>query len=116
MFTLRGKVIVISAEQIISEKFKKREFVIEDDSSQYPQVISFQVVQDNCNILDSFSVGDEVEVNFNIKGREWTSPKDGQVKYFNTLEAWRINPTGAASPNVTVPDMAKTDGADDLPF
>ena len=70
-------------------KFSKREFVITDESSQYPQDILFQSVQDKCSLLDACNVGDVVQVSFNLRGREWTSPTN-EVKYFNTLEAWRI--------------------------
>ena len=50
--------------------------------------MSFQVTQDKCTILDSFNPGDEIRVQFNLRGREWNGPQG--IKYFNTLEAWRI--------------------------
>ena len=84
-----GKFKEIFAEQIVSEKFKKRDFILTTESSTpYPQHISFQVTQDKCNLLNSYSIGDEVKVHFNLRGREWNSPNG--IKYFNTLEAWRI--------------------------
>ena len=73
----------------VSEKFSKREFVVTDASGMYPQDIMFQATQDKCSLLDGYQSGDQVEVSFNLRGREWTSPA-GEVKYFNTLEAWRI--------------------------
>tara|TARA_R100000908_G_C3736544_1_gene134235 strand:+ start:978 stop:1325 length:348 start_codon:yes stop_codon:yes gene_type:complete len=115
MFTLKGKLIVKGAEQQISEKFKKREFVVQDDSSQYPQVISFQLVQDKCSLLEAYNEGDEISVNFNLRGREWVSPKDGTTKYFNTLEAWKIEGETAAATSAT-PEVATADESDDLPF
>ncbi len=93
MYKFQGKIKVINDTQEISEKFKKREFVVTDTSSMYPQDVMFQSVQDKCALLDDFSVEDEVEVSFNLRGREWTSP-DGVVKYFNTLDAWRIEKMG----------------------
>jgi len=93
MYKFQGKIKVINDTQEISEKFKKREFVVTDTSSMYPQDVMFQSVQDKCALLDEFSVEDEVEVSFNLRGREWTSP-DGVVKYFNTLDAWRIEKMG----------------------
>ena len=92
MFKLTGTVKVISPTQVISEKFSKREFVLTDES-QYPQDILFQATQDKCNILDGIAVGTKLEVSFNLRGREWHSPA-GEVKYFNTLEAWRIEKVG----------------------
>jgi hypothetical protein len=88
-FQLTGKLKKIDPIVQVSEKFSKREFVITDESSQYPQDILFQSVQDKCSLLDACNVGDVVQVSFNLRGREWTSPTN-EVKYFNTLEAWRI--------------------------
>jgi len=96
MFKLGGIVKVVSQTVQISEKFAKREFVVTDASSMYPQDIMFQLTQDKCSLLDSVQVNDQIEVSFNLRGREWTSPQ-GEVKYFNTLEAWRIDKVGAMS-------------------
>jgi hypothetical protein len=75
--------------QKVSDRFQKREFVITTDANTpYPQHVSFQVTQDKCNILDQFNSGEEIKVQFNLRGREWNGPQG--VKYFNTLEAWRI--------------------------
>ncbi|MEN9699178.1 MAG: hypothetical protein RLZZ301_376 [Bacteroidota bacterium] len=93
MFKFSGTIKVIQATQQVTEKFAKREFVVTDTSSMYPQDILFQATQDKCALLDGFQVNDAVEVSFNLRGREWTSPQ-GEVKYFNTIEAWRIERQG----------------------
>ena len=121
---ITGILKVKNEAQQVSEKFKKREFVITDNSSQYPQHISFQLTQDKCSLLDNYKVGAEIRVHFNLRGREWTSPQ-GEIKYFNSLEAWRIESgTGANAGNAssankteTVPETfsAASEG-DDLPF
>ena len=118
-----GILKVKSEAQQISDKFKKREFVLTDNSSQYPQHISFQLTQDKCGLIDSYKIGDEVKVHFNLRGREWTSPK-GEIKYFNTLEAWRLEGGAAASSNSSSAATATSDVStfsaatqeDDLPF
>ena len=97
MFKISGIVKLVKDEEVISEKFKKREFVLTDASSMYPQDISFQLTQDKCSLADGFQPNDQIEVSFNLRGREWTSPQ-GEVKYFNTLEAWRIEKMGAGAP------------------
>ena len=99
MFKLNGIVKLVSPTVQVSEKFSKREFVVTDNSSMYPQDILFQATQDKCSLLDGFQQNDQVEVSFNLRGREWTSPS-GEVKHFNTLEAWRIDRVGAASGNI----------------
>lgn len=95
MFKLTGTVKVVNNTVQVSEKFSKREFVVTDTTSMYPQDISFQATQDKCSMLDAIQQNDQVEVSFNLRGREWTSPQ-GEVKYFNTLEAWRIEKVGQA--------------------
>jgi len=119
MFKLEGTLKVISETVQVTDKFSKRDFVLVDDSSMYPQEIAFQLAQDKCPILDGYMEGEKVEVSFNLKGRMWTSPQ-GEDKYFNTLEAWRIEKVGASAPaprNKKIPSApVQAEEEDDLPF
>jgi hypothetical protein len=123
MFKINGVVKLVKDEEVISDKFKKREFVLTDNSSMYPQDIMFQLTQDKTPLVDGLQNGDSIEVSFNLRGREWTSPQ-GEVKYFNTLEAWRIEkmggaPAAAAMPNTasnTIEQLSNDAEGDDLPF
>ena len=120
MFKISGIVKLVKDEEVISDKFKKREFVLTDASSMYPQDISFQLTQDKCGLIDSFEVGSNVEVSFNLRGREWTSPQ-GEVRYFNTLEAWRIeaksdNEAPSVGSHATSVNTATVEEVSDLPF
>ncbi len=94
MFKLTGTLKVLNPTVQVSEKFSKREFVVTESSSMYPQDIQFQLTQDKCSMLDGFNINDQIDVSFNLRGREWTSPQ-GEVKYFNSLDAWRIDRAGA---------------------
>src|ERR1044072_8760266 len=89
MLQIQGTLKVKFEEQKVSDRFRKRDFVIQDNSSQYPQLITFQLVQDRCALIDPFNVGEEVRVNFNLRGREWKSPQ-GETKYFNTIDVWKL--------------------------
>ena len=71
-----------------SNGFRKREVVITTEE-QYPQNILVEFVQDKCDLLNSFQIGKQVKVSINLRGREWTNP-EGQVKYFNSIQGWRI--------------------------
>ena len=117
MFKQEGTLKVANATQVISEKFSKRNFVITTENDKYPQDIEFQLTQDKCNLLDGFGVGNKLEVSFNLRGREWTSPA-GEVKYFNTLEAWRLERLDGSGESIQ--DKAPTTPAheeeSDLPF
>ena len=80
--------------QKVSDRFQKREFVLTtEEQTPYPQQCLFQLTQDKCSVLDSLKEGDEIKVHFNLRGREWNGPQG--VKYFNTLEAWRIEKIGS---------------------
>lgn len=83
-----GKIKVINAEQVVSASFKKRELVITTED-QYPQHIMMEFTQDKCDILNGYKVGEDVTVSINLRGREWVNPQ-GESKYFNTIQAWRI--------------------------
>lgn len=87
---IKGKIKVINATNVVSDKFSKREFVLTETSSQYPQDLLIQLTQDKCSLIDGFNVGQEIEVQINLRGREWINPQ-GEAKYFNTIEAWKIN-------------------------
>ena len=121
--TIQGTIKEVFATAQISDKFKKREFVVTTEASTpYPQHISIQVTQDKCDMLDQHSPGDEIEVHINIRGREWNGPQG--IKYFNTIEAWRIvgltkgttaiMHQAAAQPTTGV--VVKSDDNNDLPF
>ena len=116
---IKGKLKLKGNEQVVSDRFRKREFVLTDDSTQYPQYISFQLTQDKCALLDAVNPGDEITVSFNLRGREWKSPQ-GEIKYFNSLEAWRIEKNAAGSQEQHFEPMpeqfGKGDATDDLPF
>lgn len=87
---ITGKIVEIFDTVHINDSFRKREFVVEySESSQYPEFIKFELFQDKSDLIDAYNVGDEVAVAFNLKGRKWNDPKGG-VKYFNTLQAWRL--------------------------
>ena len=116
-----GKLMVINATQVISEKFSKRTFVVET-SDQYPQQVEFQLTQDKCDYLDQYKLGEKVSVSINIRGRAWTNPA-GEVKYFNTLEAWkleRLDGNGESIQDKARVDQMKAhapnEEKDDLPF
>ncbi|MBG8553939.1 MULTISPECIES: DUF3127 domain-containing protein [Hymenobacter] len=93
-----GRLHEIFDEQQVSEKFRKREFVLEVVDGQYPEHIKFQLVQDKTALIDQYRVGDEVKVTFNLRGRGFN--KNGQMLYFTNLEAWKIDAAagGAAAP------------------
>ena len=107
-----GNIKVIKETNQVSDKFAKREFVI-TTNDMYPQDILIQMTQDKCSLLDNYKVGQDVTVSINLRGREWTSPQ-GEVKYFNTIEGWRIEETGATQSQIE--NGVTPQETSDLPF
>tara|TARA_R110000744_G_scaffold260040_1_gene375059 strand:- start:409 stop:732 length:324 start_codon:yes stop_codon:yes gene_type:complete len=107
MYTLKGEIKTIKDTRNVSDTFKVREFVITANDDKYPQVIAFQSSQDKCEMLNALKVGENVEVFFNLRGREWTSPQ-GDVRVFNTLDAWKVQTLNQAPQEAEKPA--------DLPF
>lgn len=123
-FEITGKLIEKYETQQVSEKFKKREFVIETSDSNggmnFTEYIKFQLTQDRCSALDRVNTNDDIKVSFNIRGRKWE--KDGNVNYFTNLEAWRIEKMGGSdappsnSYDYSDADIPPAQEDDDLPF
>lgn len=124
--SVQGKLHKKFETKQISATFRKREFVIEYATNpMYPQYVSFQLIQDKVDLLEPFQEGQMITVDFDLRGREWTSPQ-GEIKYFNSLDAWRVNAVQQAMPNQAAvpPPPLPPEGAidattleeDDLPF
>ncbi|RYM34803.1 DUF3127 domain-containing protein [Brumimicrobium glaciale] len=117
---ITGKIKVINETQTLGDKgFKKREVVITTEEN-YPQSILIEFTRDKCELLETYSVGQEVKININIRGREWINPK-GEAIYFNTIQGWRIEPLiGQAPAFSSLPKPEEVDLMDDddgdLPF
>lgn len=84
-----GRLHAIHEAKQITERFRKREFVVEISDGRFPQYVQFQLTGDRCENLDDFKVGDDVEVDFSLRGREWRSPS-GDIRFFNSLDVWTI--------------------------
>ena len=104
--------------------FRKREVVVTTEE-QYPQHILVEFIQDKCDLLNAYQVGQSVKIGINLRGREWVNPQ-GETKYFNSVQGWRIEEAVAAAPSEMPPmppasafEAAEGDAnevEDDLPF
>ena len=125
-YKAEGKVEKIFDSETKGASFQVRQFVIEVSDGQYPQMVAFQLVQDKCTLIDDYSEGDMIEVEFDLRGREWNG------KYFTNLQAWRIGRAGeggssggsndgqaqssAPKPATAAPAAVSNDFDDDIPF
>ncbi len=121
---VQGKIKFIGeTKEFGNNGFRKRELVVTTEE-QYPQHLMIEFVQDKCDILNSYSAGQSVKVGINLRGREWVSPQ-GETKYFNTIQGWRIENLGGSNQGSNVPPPAQQfepandlneEDYDDLPF
>jgi hypothetical protein len=124
-FEITGKVVDILPVNQVSDKFKKREFVVEKKetggAAVFIDYIKFQLIQDKCDLINESFLNEEVKVSFNLKGNKWE--RDGKVNYFTNLDAWkieRLSPSTrdqSAAPRPTLDDVpSEIDDLGDLPF
>lgn len=123
---IQGKVKVLGQTQTVGNgSFRKREIVVTTEE-QYPQDIMVEFVQDKTDLLNNYQVGQNVKISINLRGREWTSPQ-GEIKYFNSIQGWRIEALQTEAASNQMPPMPPTDAfepvsnlnnedPDDLPF
>ena len=121
---VEGKIKVIGeTKEYGSNGFRKREVVVTTEE-QYPQFINIEFIQDKTDLIDKFSVGENVKIGINLKGREWVSPQ-GETKYFNSIQGWRIERLDQSQKGTSIPpadqfepveDLNEEDPDDDLPF
>jgi hypothetical protein len=91
MYEAIGKIKLISETQNFPSGFSKREFVVTTANDKYPQDLKFEIVKDKCPLLDDFAPGQDVQVNFDIRGNEYNG------KYFVNLSCWKIQVANGAS-------------------
>jgi hypothetical protein len=124
-FEITGKVIDIAPVNQVSDKFKKREFVIEKKetggAAVFIDYIKFQLVQDKCDLINESYMNEEIKIWFNLKGNKWE--RDGKINYFTNLDAWKIEKVSSqardqtAQSRPTLEDIPpENDELSDLPF
>ena len=123
---VQGSIKVIGEVQEISATFKKRELVVSTDE-QYPQTLSIEFVQDKTDLLNKFEIGQNVKVGINLRGREWENPQTKEIKYFNSIQGWRIELLESSNSDDDLPPLdnlspfepaseTNDEDLDDLPF
>jgi len=124
-FEITGKVVDILPVNQVSDKFRKREFIIEKKESGggavFVDYIKFQLIQDKCDLINESFLNEEVRIWFNLKGNKWE--RDGRINYFTNLDAWKIEKVSAqgkeadTQSRTTLEDIPpENDELSDLPF
>lgn len=123
-FEVTGKLHKKFDTQRISDRFTKREFVLEIEDGAYSQHIKFQLTQDRCDLIDAYKEGDTIKTSFNLRGKPFQN-RQGETVYFTNLEAWRIENNSSSKPAKatssdndfpSINDLPPPPANDDLPF
>ena len=113
MYQAKGKIKAIGQLEKISDSFHKRKLVLEIEG-KFPQFVEFEFTQDRVAKLDGLKVGQEVSVDFYLRGREWS--KDGQTKYFTSLDGFNVSSGITEAVKKIDEKFAPEDDSEGLPF
>ncbi len=122
--SVRGIVHLIEPTKTYGKNnFRKRLVVLEQKGTRFTNYIPLDFIQDNCDAVDQFHVGDDVEVFYRLSGRKWQRDENSDVKFFLSAEAIRFQvmqagDAGAGGPETTdAHDESEFSGDDgDVPF
>ena len=124
-FEIEGKLKVVNDVQTFNSGFTKREFVVEVEDGNYPQMIKFECVKEKTSLTDRMQIDDPVKVTFDIRGNEY------KERFYVNLNAWKLESLGGGSTPNQTPDygdedappglgdpqgMSSPDADDDIPF
>ena len=102
-FQITGKLEVAGETVAITPKnggqpFYKREFVLDctrynpDTGEPWENHPRFELSGSSCSLLDQFKVGQRLTVDFSLRGAKYADQQSGEIKYFTTINAFRITP------------------------
>jgi hypothetical protein len=115
MSEIIGSIIHIGNTEVVGSAgtFKKRLLVIKTNE-QYPQEVAIDFVQDKCEVLDKYAIGQAVKVGINIRGNSYNG------KWYCSLNGWKIDKDDASTTTqaetFTAPSEVLQKAADGLPF
>ena len=85
---VRGVVHLIEETKTYGQKgFRKRLVVLEQDNGRFANFIPVEFIRDSCDTVDEMSVGNEVEITYQLSGRKWQKDPSAEVKFFLSAEA-----------------------------
>lgn len=110
MYKFKGTIKHIGDTQTFGDKgFTKRDFVLIESDSKYPQTVKFELTKENTKLTTGYKIGEEVEVKFNVRGREYNG------NYYVSLEAYKLIATAFQSKE-TKSLIIEAETGGDLPF
>ena len=89
--TITGKVkFVDEVREFGSNGFRKHQVVVETGDGRWDNPIPVEFTKDNIELSKKLKVGDQVQIQSRINGREWQG-KDGITKWFTSINGYKIS-------------------------
>lgn len=130
-YELHGVIALIHPTQVVTDKFKKREFELNEsgtdhNGNEWSKLYKIEVHQSMCETLDQYSVGDKIRIDFVILSKK-DIKQDGKVNWWINFKANKVElvgqsrqpyaqPTPTPVAQVTQPLVAPPLTSDDIPF
>ena len=89
--TISGKIrFVDEVREFGANGFKKHQVVVETGDGRWDNPIPVEFTKDNIELSKKLKVGDQVQIQSRINGREWQG-KDGITKWFTSINGYKIS-------------------------
>ena len=89
--TISGKIkFVDEVREFGANGFKKHQVVVETGDGRWDNPIPVEFTKDNIEFSKNLKVGDQVQIQSRINGREWQG-KDGITKWFTSINGYKIS-------------------------
>ncbi len=80
------------------QPFYRREFVLDctrynpETGEPWENHPKFELSGNNCSLIEQFQIGQRLTVDFSLKGAKYPDQQTGEIKYFTSINAFKIAP------------------------
>lgn len=123
--TVSGVVSVIGETQEFGSKgFRVRQIVIEQQQGDWVNYIPLEFTYEACDEADRLRQGDDITVEYELKGRKWQKDDQSDPKYFVSVRAisfeggsQAVDTEEESQPEEKAPAaIDESKGGEDIPF
>lgn len=117
-YQVQGTVKEVGSTETFNSGSSKKSLVLTVKNGQYEDDLALDFWKDKVDLLNQVSIGDSVEVNFDVRSREYNG------KYYTNCNGYKLNtlssspaPANTPEPKTkTIAEEMEDDGIDQLPF
>lgn len=96
--TIVGEVIRMGETEQITEKFRKKEVVINEKTDGYGSTLKIQAVNEIIDEIEKVGIGDVISTSCKVEGKQWKN-SNGEMVVFNniTIQSFYVLVHGAVN-------------------